>query len=71
MPLPAAGRWCLHRIRQFQQRGAIAATVGSVNELLDGHLVLDLECLDRIYLDAYVHRAIIGVDGRAAVAESS
>ena len=30
------------------------ATVGNVNEILDGHIVLDLECLDRIYLNAYV-----------------
>jgi hypothetical protein len=26
----------------------------TVNELLDGHVVLDIECLDRIYLNAYV-----------------
>ena len=30
------------------------ATVGNVNEILDGHIVLDLECLDRVYLNAYV-----------------
>ncbi len=30
------------------------AAVGNVNEMLDGHVVLDLECLDRIYLNAYV-----------------
>jgi hypothetical protein len=30
------------------------ASVGNVNEILDGHIVLDLECLDRIYLNAYV-----------------
>src|SRR5215468_9642670 len=30
------------------------AAVGNVNEILDGHIVLDLECLDRIYLNAYV-----------------
>src|SRR5271163_3828397 len=26
----------------------------TVNELLDGHAVLDIECLDRVYLNAYV-----------------
>jgi hypothetical protein len=26
----------------------------TINELLDGHVVLDIECLDRIYLNAYV-----------------
>jgi hypothetical protein len=30
------------------------ATVGNVNEILDGHIVLDLECLDRVYLNAYI-----------------
>ena len=25
-----------------------------VNDVLDGHVVLDVECLDRIYLNAYV-----------------
>jgi hypothetical protein len=28
--------------------------VSTINELLEGHVVLDLECLDRIYLNAYV-----------------
>jgi hypothetical protein len=36
------------------------AVVGNVNELLDGHVVLDLECLDRIYLNAYVPRLQVG-----------
>ena len=36
------------------------AKVGNVNELLDGHVVLDLECLDRIYLNAYVPRLQVG-----------
>ena len=26
----------------------------TVNDLLDGHVLLDIECLDRIYLNAYV-----------------
>lgn len=30
------------------------AAVVNVNDLLDDHVVLDLECLDRIYLNAYV-----------------
>ena len=28
--------------------------VVTVNELLDGHVALDIQCLDRIYLNAYV-----------------
>src|SRR5664279_3358384 len=31
----------------------MAATV-TVNDLLDGHVVLDVQCLDRIYLNGYV-----------------
>ena len=32
----------------------MAQRVLTVNDLLDGHVVLDIECLDRIYLNAYV-----------------
>jgi hypothetical protein len=28
--------------------------VVTVPELLDGHVVLDIECLDRVYLNGYV-----------------
>jgi hypothetical protein len=34
--------------------------VGNVNEILDGHIVLDLECLDRIYLNAHVPTLQVG-----------
>src|SRR5437763_8422214 len=30
------------------------APVITVNDVLDGHVTLDIECLDRIYLNAYV-----------------
>ena len=30
------------------------ATTVTVNDVLDGHVVLDMECLDRIYLNGYV-----------------
>ena len=33
--------------------GMAAATV-TVNDLLDGHVALDIECLDRVYLNGYV-----------------
>ncbi|MGH3559658.1 MAG: hypothetical protein ACRDTK_19545 [Mycobacterium sp.] len=36
------------------------ATTLTVNDLLDGHVVLDLECLDRIYLNAYVPNLQVG-----------
>jgi hypothetical protein len=32
----------------------MAARVVTVNEVLDGHVTLDIECLDRVYLNAYV-----------------
>jgi len=32
----------------------VVAEVANVNDLLDGHVTLDLECLDRVYLNAYV-----------------
>jgi hypothetical protein len=36
------------------------ATTVTVNEVLDGHVGLDLECLDRIYLNAYVPNLQVG-----------
>jgi hypothetical protein len=38
----------------------MAAAVCNVNEVLDGHVALDLECLDRIYLNAYVPNLQVG-----------
>jgi hypothetical protein len=32
----------------------------TVNDILDGHVVLDLECLDRIYLNGYVPNLQVG-----------
>ena len=32
----------------------------NINDLLDGHVGLDLECLDRIYLNAYVPNLQVG-----------
>src|ERR1700746_1746797 len=32
----------------------MAPQVVTVNDVLDGHVTLDIECLDRIYLNAYV-----------------
>jgi hypothetical protein len=34
--------------------GVMGARVVTVNEVLDGHVKLDVECLDRVYLNAYV-----------------
>ncbi len=31
--------------------------VMTVNDVLDGHVVLDIECPDRIYLNAYTWRS--------------
>jgi hypothetical protein len=32
----------------------------TVHDVLDGHVALDLECLDRIYLNAYVPNLQVG-----------
>jgi hypothetical protein len=34
----------------------VVARVVTVNDLLDGHVALDIQCLDRVYLSAYVPR---------------
>ena len=36
------------------------AAVVTVNDVLDGHVGLDLECLDRIYLNGYVPNLQVG-----------
>ena len=36
------------------------ATTVTVNDVLDGHVVLDMECLDRIYLNAWVNNLQVG-----------
>ena len=36
------------------------STTVTVNDVLDGHVALDLECLDRIYLNAYVPNLQVG-----------
>jgi hypothetical protein len=33
----------------------VATRVVTVNDILDGHVGLDLECFDRIYLNGWVH----------------
>ena len=38
----------------------MVAAVCTVNDVLDGHVSLDLECLDRIYLNAYVPNLQVG-----------
>lgn len=41
------------------QAGVMAETL-TVNDLLDGHMGLDLECMDRIYLNGYVPSLQVG-----------
>src|ERR1700750_440891 len=36
------------------------SAVVTVNEVLDGHVSLDVECLDRIYLNGYVPNLQVG-----------
>ena len=36
------------------------ATVVNINDVLEGHVALDVECLDRIYLNAYVPNLQVG-----------
>ena len=39
----------------FQAAGAV-----TVGEVLDGHVQLDLECLDRVYLNGYLAQVQVG-----------
>jgi hypothetical protein len=35
----------------------MGARVVTVNEVLSGHVTLDIECLDRVYLNAHTSRS--------------
>ena len=39
---------------------AAGAGVTNINEVLDGHVVLEIECVDRLYLNAYVPTLQVG-----------
>ena len=45
---------------QMAAGGGRVAEVVNVNDVLDGHLVLDLQCLDRVYLNGYVPKLQVG-----------
>ena len=34
--------------------------MANINDVLDGHVVLDVECLDRVYLNGYVPKLQVG-----------
>ncbi|MBV8712191.1 MAG: hypothetical protein JOY56_10455 [Solirubrobacterales bacterium] len=39
------------------------ASVANINDVLEGHVALEIECVDRLYLNAYV--PILQVGGQA------
>jgi len=39
---------------RWAHAGVMVQRIVTVNEVLGGHVVLDIECLDRVYLNAYV-----------------
>src|SRR5260370_21010404 len=40
--------------------GVSMSGAANINDVLDGHVVLDLECFDRIYLNGYVPKLQVG-----------
>ena len=49
------------RVRGCPHVGVVAMTVVvNINEVLENHVVLDLDCIDRIYLNAYVPNLQVG-----------
>src|SRR6476659_3297496 len=54
-----AERWGLVRRLRCGQAVKMAATV-TINDVLDGHVGLEIECLDRIYLNGYVPNLQVG-----------
>src|SRR5271166_2297882 len=60
---PFGGGWApqarLVRPARCDQAEEMAATV-TINDVLDGHVGLDIECMDRIYLNGYVPNLQVG-----------
>jgi len=40
--------------RGWWGHAVVMGTTVTINDLLDGHVKLDIECLDRVYLNGYV-----------------
>jgi hypothetical protein len=38
----------------------VAASVVNINDVLEGHVALEVECVDRLYLNAYVPNLQVG-----------
>ena len=36
------------------------ASVVNINDVLEGHVILDIECVDRLYLNAYIPNLQVG-----------
>jgi hypothetical protein len=53
------GGWALVGAGLAGQAGVMAGTV-TINDVLDGHVGLDVECMDRIYLNGYVPNLQVG-----------
>jgi len=48
-----------HRVQTVAGGGWVAEVV-NINDVLDGHVTLDLQCLDRVYLNGYVPNLQVG-----------
>ncbi len=46
--------------RPYRAQDVVVATVTNINEVLDGHVALEVECVDRLYLNAYVPNLQVG-----------
>jgi hypothetical protein len=53
--VPGCARSCLSEV------AAIARRPVTAHDILDRHVVLDIECLDRVYLNGYVPTLQVGV----------
>ncbi len=46
--------------RKHAVAGAAAPAAANINEVLDGHVALEVECIDPLYLNAYVPNLQVG-----------
>jgi hypothetical protein len=44
----------------YPVRAALMVSVANINDVLEGHVALEIECVDRLYLNAYAPNLLVG-----------
>ena len=59
-PPPVAGRTAGRAKPALRVHAGALASVANINDVLEGHVALEIECVDRLYLNGYVPALQVG-----------